>query len=80
MDIENQIIEAFGRVVHQEHSNPARSGCPGLEALKKLAEPQPHGSLEILAHIRSCAACLDELKGLREAIGNSRRPGAGEDN
>jgi hypothetical protein len=65
MDLEKQMIEAFSRVVHQEHPNQARSGCPDRLALQHLSGSEPHGSLEILAHVRSCAAYLDELKKLR---------------
>jgi hypothetical protein len=64
----DDLIIAFDRAVHEDHPNPERVGCPGRPALATLAKQS--GFLRpdsILEHIRNCAACLDELKGLRLA-------------
>jgi hypothetical protein len=64
----DDLISAFDRAVHEDHPNPERVGCPGRPALATLAKQstilRPDSSFE---HIRNCAACLDELKGLRQA-------------
>jgi len=62
----DDLIAAFDRLVHAEHPNPQRVGCPGPTALASLAKDP--GTLEtepILDHVRQCAACLDELRNLR---------------
>jgi hypothetical protein len=62
----NDLITAFGRRVHEEHPNLERIGCPGRQILTTLAEtPAPPVSESLLEHIRTGAACLDELKQLR---------------
>jgi len=62
----DDLIDAFGRQVHEEHPNPERVGCPGRPALTGLAaQGEALGPSSILDHIRQCAACLDELKELR---------------
>ena len=64
----DDLMAALDRLVHAEHSNPERVGCPGHPALTRLTtESATLGSDSILAHIRNCAACLDELKELRLA-------------
>jgi len=73
LSLEKQLIDAFDRVVHQDHANPGRANCPGGEALRTLAfEPEGSRSASILAHITHCAPCLDELKELRASIQNNR--------
>jgi hypothetical protein len=63
----DDLIAAFSRRVHEEHQNPARIGCPGLQDLTTLAEASATpGSESLLEHIRTCAPCLDELKQLRQ--------------
>jgi hypothetical protein len=69
----DDLIAAFGRRVHEEHPNPERVGCPGRPELTMLVSESatlPSGS--VLEHVRQCAACLDELKGLRLSIKRSR--------
>jgi hypothetical protein len=64
----DDLIAAFDRLVHAEHPNPQRVGCPGPTALASLAKDP--GTLEtepILDHVRQCAACLDELRDLRRS-------------
>ena len=69
----DDLITAFDRVVHQDHLNPERAGCPGQPALTALARnSQSLGSDSILEHIRNCAVCLDELKELRLAMKRSQ--------
>ena len=66
MNLEEELFDAFDRVVHQDHPNPHRINCPGTSALQKLAiEPVASRSSSVLAHIRQCAPCFDELRELR---------------
>lgn len=73
MNFENELIDAFDRVVHQDHPNPGRANCPGGTVLRELAsQPERFRSASTLGHIRHCAPCLDELKRLRASIHNNR--------
>jgi hypothetical protein len=66
MTLENELFEAFDRVVHQDHPNPQRINCPGSSTLRALAaEPGAVDSASMLVHIRQCAPCFDELRELR---------------
>ncbi len=70
MGSENDLLEAFEKVIHEDFPNPQRIGCPGHEALLRLAEGSGHvQQTRLLAHIRQCAACFDELKELRRKVG-----------
>jgi len=63
---EKELIDAFDRVVHQDHPNPDRANCPREAALRVLAfEPKSFQSETLLDHVRNCAPCLDELRRLR---------------
>ena len=65
----DDLITAFDRLVHAEHPNAERVGCPGPTALAKLAtKPEAFGTAPILDHVRECAPCLDELRELRQSI------------
>jgi hypothetical protein len=68
MDLEKDLIAAFDRIVHQKCARPDRTNCPGTSALESLARCEPFRSTAILTHIRDCAACLDELKALRQEM------------
>lgn len=66
MDFEKDLLDAFDTVVHEDFPNPQRVGCPGREILLKLAQRSADSQLaHLLAHIRQCAPCFDELKDLR---------------
>jgi hypothetical protein len=66
MDSEKELLDAFDRVVHKDFPNPQRIDCPGQEALLQLTHQHPDGELfRLLAHIRQCAPCFDELRELR---------------
>ena len=66
MNLEKELLDAFDRVMHQDHPNPWRINCPGFSALRKLAvEPDAVHFAPTLAHIRQCAPCFGELKELR---------------
>ena len=68
-----ELIAAFGRWVHGEHPNPERVGCPGRNAMIRLAkEPGVFDADSLLDHILKCAACVDELRDLRRQIKPSR--------
>jgi hypothetical protein len=62
-----ELLDAFDRVVHEDFPNPQRIACPGREVLLKLArQPADTQLAHLLAHIRQCAPCFDELKELRQ--------------
>ena len=66
MDKEKDLIDAFDAMVHTDFANPERIGCPGHDSLVKLASGPANPELaRVLAHIRQCAPCFDELKQLR---------------
>jgi len=66
MDFEKELLDAFDRVVHEDFPNPQHNGCPGRQVLLKLAQqPADRQLAHLLAHIRQCAPCFDELKDLR---------------
>jgi hypothetical protein len=74
MSSEKELLEAFERVIHEDFPNPQRIGCPGDEALLKLAEGSERvQQTRLLAHIRQCAPCFDELKELRRKGRNQCR-------
>jgi hypothetical protein len=75
MDLEKDLIAAFDRIVHEKRARPDRANCPGTSALESLARCETVESASILAHIRDCAACLDELKALRQSM--KRETGCG---
>ena len=67
MDSEKELLDAFDRVVHEDFPNPQRIACPGSEVLLELAQQVADSQLAgLLAHIRQCALCFDELKELRQ--------------
>jgi hypothetical protein len=67
MDLEKELLDAFDRVVHEDVPNPQRVACPGREVLLKLAHLAAVTQLApLLAHIRQCAPCFDEMKELRQ--------------
>jgi len=67
MDPEKELLDAFDRVVHEDFPNPQRIDCPGRDVLLKLAQrPADDQFAFLLAHIRQCAPCFDELKDLRQ--------------
>ena len=69
MGTEKDLINAFESVVHQEFANPRRIDCPGHDALLRLAtQPADPEFATILAHVRQCAPCFDELKQLRAQL------------
>jgi hypothetical protein len=71
MGSEKELLETFEKIIHEDFPNPQRIGCPGGDALLRLAERSgPVPQTRLLAHIRQCAPCFDELKELRRKAGN----------
>ena len=71
MDSEKELLDAFDRVVHEDFPNPGRIACPGREVLLKLVRQPADAELTVLlAHVRQCAPCFDELKELRSKVRN----------
>jgi hypothetical protein len=69
MESEKEVLDAFDRLVHEDFPNPGRIACPGHEVLLKLArQPADTQFSDLLAHIRQCAPCFDELKDLRRSF------------
>jgi len=70
MDLEKDLIDAFENAVHRDSPNPERVGCPGHEVLAQLSSLPSNIELsQVLAHVRTCAPCFDELKDLRKSRG-----------
>jgi hypothetical protein len=68
---EKELFDAFDRVVHEDFPNLQRINCPQREVLQKLAQqPADTQFSHLLAHIRQCAPCFDELKELRNKARN----------
>jgi hypothetical protein len=77
MGSEKELLEAFERVIHEDFPNPQRIGCPRGDTLWRLAEGSGHVQQTLLlAHIRQCAPCFDELKELRRKVGDQSRQDA----
>ena len=71
MGSEKELLDAFERIIHEDFPNPQRIGCPGQEALARLAEQSEFiRQKRLLDHIRQCAPCFDELKELRRKVRN----------
>jgi hypothetical protein len=71
MGSEKELLEAFEKIIHEDFPNPQRIGCPGGDALRRLAEGSGHfPQTRLVAHIRQCAPCFDELRELRRKAGN----------
>ncbi len=71
MGSEKDLVEAFERIIHEDFPNPQRIGCPGHQALLRLAAGSGHiEQTRLLDHIRQCAPCFDELKELRRKARN----------
>jgi hypothetical protein len=71
MGSEEELVEAFEQMIHEDFPNPQRIGCPGDVSLLKLAKGS--GDVQqtpVLAHIRQCAPCFDKLKELRSRSRN----------
>ena len=63
MDWETDLIDAFETIVHRDFPNPHRIGCPGHDSLTHLAAGiWDAQSALVLAHVRRCAPCFDELE------------------
>jgi hypothetical protein len=71
MGSEKELLEAFERVIREDFPNPQRIGCPGGDTLLRLARGSGQAQqADLLAHIRQCAPCFDELKELRRKTRN----------
>ena len=74
MGWETELITSFDAIVHRDFPNPRRVGCPGRDSVVGLAVClEDAQSALVLAHIRQCAPCFDELKELRkkQSVGNA---------
>lgn len=66
---ERDLLEAFERVMREDHPNPSREHCPDPVVIQQMAAA-PADEIVIdemtLRHIGSCWPCLNDLKRLRE--------------
>lgn len=66
---EKDLVEAFERVLREDHPNPTREQCPAPSVLQQIAGAPADSILidhQTLTHIGQCWPCLDDLKRLRE--------------
>jgi hypothetical protein len=71
----DDLTAAFGRTLHEKCPNHQRIGCPGRSVLRTFAEdPNSAEGNSVLAHLRNCALCVEELKGLRGLRNDQIRP------
>jgi hypothetical protein len=75
----NQLQREFRRAVWAEYPNPARKNCPGIEALRDLAESQVLRE-ELQRDLRwkhalQCGPCYEEYLALKDnyAAGSDMR-------
>ena len=62
-EFEKDLIDALESLVHKDFPNAERVGCPGREVLARFAAHPAHQEVAtLLAHIRQCSPCFDELK------------------
>jgi hypothetical protein len=66
MDWETDLIDALEVIMHRDFPNPHRIGCPAYDSLTHPAAGIGDAqSALVVAHVRRCAPCFDELKELR---------------
>ncbi len=72
---ERRLLDALGRGLLKEFPNPERSGCPGSDALKRIASHEmPLAEAEKwLDHLSSCSPCYRDFSRLREVYEGHRR-------
>lgn len=67
---EKDLLEAFARVIRDDHPNPQREQCPNPSVLQQIAAAPANEMLineSTLRHISHCWPCLNDLKKLRES-------------
>jgi hypothetical protein len=71
---EQRLLDALGRGLLQEFPNPDRSGCPGVDVLKRIASrTMPLDEADSwLDHLGSCSPCYSNFSEFRRAY-ESRR-------
>lgn len=65
---EKDLLEAFERVVREDHPNPKREDCPDPFVIQQIvAAPADEILIDelTLRHIGQCWPCLNDLKRLR---------------
>jgi len=73
---ENRLIKAGRRVLLEGgYPNPDRVGCPGVEALKALAQGKAdlRQSVEAVLHIGGCSPCFIEYTALQKQATRRKR-------
>ena len=64
---EKQLLKCAADVLHSDHPNPSRQGCPGRKVLQDMAFRRlPLSSVEPLVdHIATCSPCFEQYNQLR---------------
>jgi hypothetical protein len=72
---EKRILDVLGRGLLKDFPNPERIGCPGADALKKIAShDMPLSEAQNwLDHLGSCSPCYADFKRFGEAFERQRR-------
>ena len=72
---EQRLLDALGRGLLKEFPNPERSGCPGVDVLKRIASrTMPLNEADRwLDHLGSCSPCYSDFSKLRRAYESARK-------
>jgi hypothetical protein len=72
---EQQLLDTLGRGLLKEFPNPERSGCPGVDVLKRIASrTMPLNEADRrLDHLGSCSPCYSDFSKLRRAYESARK-------
>jgi len=72
---EQRLLDALGRGLLQEFPNPNRSGCPGVDVLKRIAfRTMPLNEADRwLDHLGSCSPCYSDFSEFRRAYESRRK-------
>jgi hypothetical protein len=72
---ERRLLDALGRGLLKEFPNPDRSGCPGVDVLKRIASrTMPLNEADRwLDHLGSCSPCYSDFSEFRRAYESRRK-------
>jgi len=72
---EQRLLDALGRGLLKEFPNPERSGCPGVDVLKRIASrTMPLNEADRwLDHLGSCSPCYSDFSEFRRAYESRRK-------
>ena len=72
---EQRLLDALGRGLLKEFPNPERSGCPGVDVLKRIASrTMPLNEADRwFDHLGSCSPCYEDFSEFRRAYESRRK-------